>query len=136
MLPNLVFSHSLANNSATAKHKARQFETNYLPTTQFLPQVLERRVRKRLGEDVCRLFQCDDRKNLDGLVSHKLTEVVIFERDVLRPGSKFWSLRDLVAAPVVFPDLAEELRLEFRHRKEFFNFRYQVEKWQDIPHGH
>ena len=115
MLLTLLFSHSLAKKSASANHKARQFVINYLPPTQLLPQVLERRVRERLSEDICRLFQCADGKNLNDLLSHKLTEVVVFERDVLRPGGEFGSFHNSNAAPVILPDLAEELRLDFRY---------------------
>ena len=102
---------------------------NYLPTTQLLPQVLELRVGERLGEDVRHLFQSADGKDLDSLVGHKLAEVMVLERDVLRSGGKFGSLCHLDAAPVIFPDLAEELRLDFRYWKEFSNFRHQIEEW-------
>ena len=49
--------------------------------------------------------------NVDSAVCDELSEVVIFECDVLRSGSVLGTFSYLDATGIVFPDLAKEFRL-------------------------
>ena len=73
-----------------------------------MPQEKETLLSQGLGEDIWNLLSRINGLDDDSSITNKLSEMMIFDGNVLCPGSKLWALCNREADFIVFPDSATE----------------------------